>query len=154
MGEDPLDEMRRLRREMDRLLNAYFGGIGEFGERALPAAGKELQVFRQPLSDLKETDKEFIATMEMPGVDKKDIELEVTENALKVKAEKKQEKKVEKKNYLREERSYRGFYRIISLPAKAVPDMARASYKDGVLEVVLPKAEKGKPEKARKLQIQ
>ncbi len=154
MSEDLYEEMRRFRREMDRLFNMYFGGLVELEEKALPGGGKELQVFRQPLSDLKETDNEFIATIEMPGVEKKDIKLEVTENSLKVKAEKKQESKIEKKDYLREERSYRGFYRAMALPSKVLPERAKASYKDGVLEIILPKAEKKKTEKTRKVEIQ
>lgn len=155
MWRDPFEELKRFRREMNRLFDSFFGS--EFAERALPdmsSMKKEMQLFRQPLSDLKETDKEFIALIEIPGVDKKDIQLQITENTLEVKAEKKHEIKIEKEGYLRAERAYKGFYRAIPLPTRVIPEQATASYKNGVLEVVMPKAEKKKPEKARKIEIQ
>jgi len=155
MWKDPLEEMKRFRKEMNRLFDTFLGS--EFTERALPdmsSTKKSMQLFRQPLSDLKETDKELIASIEIPGVDKKDIQLQITENTLEVKVEKRQEMKVEKKGYLRAERSYKGFYRSMSLPSRIIPNQAKASYKDGVLEVVMPKAEKKKIEKARKVEVQ
>jgi HSP20 family protein len=153
--EDFFEEMKRFRREMNRLFDTFLGS--EFEERLLPSLSglkKEVQLFRQPLSDLKETDKELIAYIEIPGVDKKDIQLKVTENSLEVKAEKKAEAKVEKEGYLKAERSYKGFYRSISLPTKIIPEKTKASYKDGVLEIVMPKAEEKKLEKAKKIEVE
>lgn len=154
MWEDPFEEMKRFRKEMNRLFDTFLGRVAE---RALPdmsSMRKDMQLFRQPLSDLRETDKELIASIEIPGVDKKDIQLQITENNLEVKVEKKQEMKVEKKGYLKAERSYKGFYRSMSLPSRVIPQQAKASYKDGVLEVVMPKAEKKKLEKAKKIEVQ
>jgi HSP20 family protein len=156
MSGDLFEEMRQFRKEMNRLFDAFFGS--EFPEKALTDTSnlnRDIQLFRRPLSDLKETDKELIASIEIPGVDKKDIQLKITENNLEIKVEKKQEVKIEKKNYLKEERSYKGFYRSISLPSRIVPDQVKAYYKDGVLEVVMPKVvEKNKVEKAKKVEIQ
>jgi len=154
MWKDPFEEIKRFRKEMNLLFDTFLGS--EFTERALPDIKnmkKDMQLFRQPLSDLKETDKELIASIEIPGVDKKDIQLRITENNLEVKVEKKQEMKVEKKGYLRAERSYKGFYRSMYLPSKVIPEQAKASYKDGVLEIIMPKSEKKKLEKAKKIEV-
>ncbi|MEM3091330.1 MAG: Hsp20/alpha crystallin family protein [Candidatus Pacearchaeota archaeon] len=156
MWKDPFEEMKRFRKEINRLFDKFLDG-GMFSERALPDVNdtkKDIQLFRHPLSDLRETDKELIATIEIPGVDKKDIQLQITENNLEVKVERKREMKEEKKGYLRMERSYRGFYRSMPLPSRVIPEQAKASYKEGILEIVMPKAEKKKPEKAKKIEIQ
>jgi len=141
MFEDFIDEMRRFQRELNR-------SFGEFWDRddikALPFRSNSL---RTPLTDLEETDKEVIARFDVPGVEKKDIQLNVTSNRIEVKVEKKQEAKVEKKGMYKEERSYRGFYRAMMLPSEVVADKAKASYKNGVLEVTMPKAENKKKSK-------
>lgn len=152
MWNDPFEEMRRFRKEMNRLFDAFFEKGPLFTEKGISMT--EMPMFRQPLFDMRETDSELIASIEIPGVDKKDIQLNITENNLEVKAEKKQETKMEKEGYLKEERSYKGFYRSVPLPCKIIPEQARATYKDGVLEVIMPKAEKKKIEKARKIEIQ
>lgn len=128
MWKDSFEEMKRFRREMNRLFDAVLGS--EFAERALPdisSVRKDMQLFK------------LIASIEIPGIDKKDIQLQITEN---------------KKGYLRAERSYKGFYRSISLPTKVLPEQAKASYRDGVLGVVMPKVEKKKLEKAKKVEVQ
>jgi len=154
MWEGSFEEIKRFRKEMNRLFDTFFGT--EFGKKMLPDTRdtkKDVQLFREPLSDLKETDKELIATIEIPGVDKKDIQLQITENNIEVNVEKKEETKVEKKGYIKSERSYKGFYRSMSLPFKVMPEKTRASYKDGILEIVMPKVEKKKREKAKKIEI-
>jgi HSP20 family protein len=152
MWKDPFEEMKRFRKEMNRLFDTFWSPFG-ISEKALPDIKRDMQLFREPLSDLKETDRELIANIELPGIDKKDIQLQITENNLEVKVEKKQEAKVEKKDYLRAERSYKGFYRLISLPVKIMPEKVKASYKNGILEVVMSKAEKKKLKKA-KIQVE
>jgi HSP20 family protein len=150
MRYDPFEEMRRFQREMNKLFDSFWRS--EFPKR-LPSPSKGLSLLREPLADLKETDKELIASIEIPGVDKKDIQLTLTENNLEVKVEKKTEAKIEKKGYIRAERSYRGFYKSIALPVKVIPEKSKATYKNGILEVVMPKAEKKKQKKAKKIEI-
>lgn len=143
MFDDIFEETRRFQREINR-------SFGDFWEsdslKALPNyAGKRGVIsMRSPLTDLEETDKEVIAKFELPGVDKKDIQLNVTENKIEVKVEKKQEAKVEKKGFYREERIYKGFYRAMALPSEVVAEKTRAAYKDGRLKVTMPKAENKK----------
>ncbi|MEM0465306.1 MAG: Hsp20/alpha crystallin family protein [Candidatus Pacearchaeota archaeon] len=145
MIDDIIEEMRRLQREINR-------SFGDFWEsdslRFLPDySRKDSLALRSPLADLEERDKEIIAKFEIPGVDKKDIQLNITENRIEVKVEKKQETKAEKKGFYREERSYRGFYRSMALPSEVIPEKAKAKYKDGILEVTMPKAEDKKKNK-------
>jgi len=150
MFEDMFEEMRRLQNE----LNRSFGNFWESDEYlALPdkeGKGQSL-VMRNPLTDLEETDKEIIARFEIPGVDKKDIQLNITENKIEVKVEKKKEAKVDKKGYYRTERRYAGFYRAMALPEGIHPEKAKAKYSDGILEVRMPKTE---TKKISKLEIE
>ena len=133
-------DIRNVFEETEKIFNNIFTKEERFLE-PLNKINRGLKLFRQPLSDLRETNKEVIASIEIPGVDKKDIELNITENNLDVKVEKKSEIKVEDKNkgFFRSERSYNGFYRSINLPCKIVPEKAKASYKNGILEVIIPK---------------
>jgi len=146
MFGDIFDEMRRLQREIDRSFSDFWNSESY---RALPdyTGKKWVLAFRSPLTDIEETDKDIIAKFEIPGVDKKDIQLNITEDRIEVKVEKKQETKIEKKGFYREERSYRGFYRSIALPTNVIPEKAKAKYKDGILEVTIPKNEAKKKNK-------
>jgi len=144
MFGDIFDEIRRLQKEINRSFMDFWGSESF---RALPDLSERKDIIRTPLTDLEETDKEVIAKFEIPGVDKKDIQLNVTENLIELKVEKKHEAKVEKKGFYREERSYKGFYRSINLPCEVIPEKAKAKYKDGILEVTIPKSETKKKSK-------
>lgn len=104
--------------------------------------------YREPMVDVFETDDEVIVTAELPGLDKDDIRLYVTGSRLEISAEKTREvTKPEKKeregegSYVYRERSVSRFYRSITLPATVDPDKAKSSYKNGILEVRMPKTE-------------
>lgn len=106
---------------------------------------------RRALVDLKETDKDLIAYIELPGVDKEDVHLDITEDTLEAIVKRKSETKDERSFYLRQERSYSEFYRLVRLPYRIKAEEAKATYKDGVLEVVMPKAEQ---RTAKKVEIE
>ncbi len=137
---DPFEEIKRMHEEMDRLFGRAFGSTGLLGIK-----GKELskyEGFRVPIADVKETESSVIASIEIPGVEKKDIGLNVTENSIEVKVEKKAEKEVkEKGSYSYESRSH-SFYRALPLPAEVKSSEAKADYKNGVLRVEIPKVKK------------
>ena len=144
------DDMRRMQEEMDRMFRGFLGGEPE----NMMLAGPDTEVsagYRQPVCDICETDKDYIATVELPGVDKKDIQVDATDDGLSVKVEKKDEQKEEdkKKGYYSYRRSYSGFYRHFPLPENADADKVDASFKNGVLELKIPK--KQVEEKKRKL---
>jgi HSP20 family protein len=86
-------------------------------------------------------DKEIIATAEMPGLEKKDIKINVTEDMLEISTETKQEEKKEEKGYIYRERRSGSYYRAISLPSPVDPDNSKATYENGVLEIKMPKTE-------------
>jgi len=140
MWLDPFEEMRKMQLEMSKMFNSFWNNFGY------------LQEFRSPIINTRETDKSIIVYAELPGVDKKDIQLNITENSLEIKVEKKTRTEIKKKNLVKSESSYRGFYKSIILPCKVVPEKAKAKYKDGLLEVILPKAEKKKVKKRIKIE--
>ncbi|MBC7330678.1 Hsp20/alpha crystallin family protein [bacterium] len=129
----PFEELLSLRREMDRLFDELF-------ERR-PTRREEFH----PLTDIKETENEFIVKMELPGVKPEDVEITLTGDTLTIRGEKKEEERTEKENYLRVERCYGAFQRSFTLGTAVKADEVKATYKDGVLEVRVPKAEEAKP---------
>ena len=137
---DPFQEIDRMRKEMNRMFRDFF----DRPERHLIGSGKPLVQFKQPLSDVQENGKEVIVNLDIPGVDKKDIVLTVKDDILEIKAEKKHEAKIEKKDFYQHERGYAGFYRALLLPTNVKVEEANAEYKNGVLRIVLPKSEKEK----------
>lgn len=131
------DDMMRMHDEMDTLFQDLF----QTPRRDLLGPGKELSLYRHPVTDVYETDKDVIASMEIPGVDKKDIKVNVTDDRVEVKVEKSQENKKEdkKKGIYKHERSYCGFYRCIGLPQNVDSSKVQANYNNGVLELKIPK---------------
>ena len=106
---------------------------------------------RTPLVDVEDKKDKIIVSAEIPGVDKKDISVDIEDNRLIIKAERNEEKKSKKKNYYKYERNYSSFYRVIPLEAKVDENNAMAEYKNGVLTITLPK--KGKVKKAKKIKV-
>ncbi len=129
-----LAEMERLRREMDRLLGAV---TSEFETMA------GANVF--PPVVVSEDKDNFYVRAELPGVDPKDINISVVGKTLTIEGERKPPEVGEGARYHRREREYVRFSRVIGLPADVEPSKVEAKAKDGVLTVVLPKAEAAKP---------
>ncbi len=127
-------ELESLRREMDRLWENFFGERG----------GLEPVEGWMPALDVTETKDNLIVKAELPGIDPKDVEISLSGNILTIKGEKKQEKEEKDENYHLVERRYGSFVRSIRLPVEVQEDKIEASYKNGVLKVVLPKSEKAK----------
>ncbi|RLG72954.1 MAG: Hsp20/alpha crystallin family protein [Methanobacteriota archaeon] len=143
MPWDPFREIRRLQAEMDRLFEEFLGGR-RFGGRWFlpPGEGREELAVREPIADLVDAGDEIVATVELPGVNKEDIKVNITENQLEISAETRREEEEEGREYYSRERRYHRFYRRMSLPENVKADAARARYRNGVLEVRIPKLEK------------
>jgi HSP20 family protein len=92
-----------------------------------------------PEMDIFEDGNDVVVKAEMPGIKKEDIEVNLTDDTVTVSGEKKKEEKVEKKDYYRVERSYGSFSRSFRLPKEVQSDKAKATFKDGVLEIRVPK---------------
>ena len=97
-----------------------------------------------PRVDVTEDDSNLYVHAEIPGVDKKDIKINVVGDVLTISGEKKSEQKDENKNYYRIERTGGSFTRSFTLPAEVIIDKIDAEYKDGVLNITLPKTEEAK----------
>ncbi len=139
---DTWDDFRRFEEMMNRMFEGF---VGRPGRRLMLPSGERGEVVpaesRQPFIDVIETDKEVIATAEMPGLEKQDIKINLTEDRLEISAETKHEEKKEEKGYLYRERRSGSYYRAISLPSPVDTDNSKASYKNGVLEIKMPKTE-------------
>lgn len=134
---DPFRDLVSLRDEVDRLFRGY---VGRFpGEKGLA------EEYWYPMIDLEETPDAVVVTAEIPGMKKKDISISIRGNQLSIFGERKREKKEKGKTYHRIERSYGVFRRSVTLPTDILLDQAKASYKDGLLRITLPKAEKRRP---------
>jgi len=123
----PFAELERIRREFDRLL-----------EDVMPTATEREEILAPPV-DVYETDSEVVLKAELPGVKKEDIEVTIKENSVHLKAERKEEKEEKTENVHRIERFYGRIERIVPLPAEVKPEEAKAEYRDGVLEIRIPK---------------
>jgi HSP20 family protein len=98
-----------------------------------------------PAVDITESDAAFVVKMELPGVAKEDVRVTLEQNVLTVKGEKKQEKESKASDYHRVERSYGTFQRCFTLPSTVKADRVDASFRDGILNITLPKAEESRP---------
>jgi len=133
--------------EMDRVFDNFFsrGWLQPFRmdwpsyrKLEIPFEGKT------PTVDMIDRDNDIVIKAELPGVDKKDIDVTVTSNTVTIKGTISKEEKEEKDNYYRREISRGSYARTLSLPVDVDEDNAKASIKDGVLELTLPKSEKAK----------
>jgi len=138
---EPFREFRPFYKDVDRLANE-FGLSAQSAERTDDAS-------MSPKVDIYETENSYVLNAELPGLKKEDIKIDLNDNTLTLKGEKKFEEKVEKENYVRVERSYGNFTRSFVLSDNVNADNITASYKDGVLEVTLPKKEEAKPKEIK-----
>ena len=134
-------------REMERYFDRFFRHpfslmTPQWPFRDFPKLGEI-----SPSVDIFEEGGEMVVKAELPGITKENLHVTITENTLTITGEKKQEEKVEKKDYHRLERSYGSFTRTFRLPDNVTGDKAKASFKDGVLEVRVPKTKESKEKK-------
>jgi len=135
LGTNPmLDIASGFSREADRMFSDFINrGIFRLSDEWAP------------LVDVAETKDEVIVRAEVPGLSKEDITVTLQDNVLTLRGEKKQEKTEKDATFHRMERSYGSFVCSFTLPTLVQADKVKAAYKDGVLEIVLPKAEEVKP---------
>ena len=123
-----------LHREIDRIFEDAFQHVGQGFDRSEKGAFA-------PRMDIASSPAEYTVTAELPGMDEKDIQLELNEDALVLKAEKRQESTREDQGYHRVERQYGLFQRVLHLPEDADADAIAASYDKGVLRIAIPRRE-------------
>lgn len=141
--QDDGDPFMPFRRQMNRLFDDFFAGpMWPRVPMAVPAAVLEAVV--SPQIEVSETDKEIQVTAELPGIDPSEVEVSLIEDVLTIRGEKQHQQKPEQeqgRDYHLTERSYGTFARFLRLPFRADPGKIQASFKDGVLTVVIPKPE-------------
>ncbi|MBC7347989.1 MAG: Hsp20/alpha crystallin family protein [Clostridia bacterium] len=124
----PWEEVARLRRDVNRVLESL----------RYPWQAEAYT----PRTDIYETDREVVVTAEIPGVvARDDLEVGVSEDSITIRGEVKRAQETREENFAQLERYYGHFSRTMPLPAKVIPEKAEASYRNGILEVHLPKAE-------------
>ena len=138
---DPFRDLNLLQDRMNRL----FDDAGRGWRADEPAATTTWS----PAVDIFETEAEIIVKAELPGMERKDITLHLENNVLSLRGERKFEKETKDENYHRIERSYGAFSRSFSIPATVDEENIRAEYKDGVLNIVLPKKEQARPKQIK-----
>jgi HSP20 family protein len=145
-----LPERRRARhplldfqQDVNRLFEGFFGdfGLERFGLLSGRRWGQAETALFSPEVDIAETDKEVQLVAELPGLDEKDVTVEVDENAVTIRGEKKEEIEDKDRHWQQVERRYGSFHRVVPLPAEVKTDKARACFKKGVLTIALPKAD-------------
>lgn len=102
-----------------------------------------------PSVDIYEEEDAVVVKAELPGIGKEDVEVDISDDLLTISGEKKAEEKIERKDYHRIERSFGKFSRSVRLPGDILTEQAKASFKEGVLEVRIPKTEAAKQKKRR-----
>jgi len=134
---DPFAEMQDLEREMNRALKAFSGPAGRTA--TLP------KVSWTPPVDIYETKDEMVVILELPGVSQKEVEISLVGDTLSVRGERRPAAEVEEENRHRVERRFGPYFRALVLPSVVDSSRIKAVYKDGLLEIRLPKREEAKP---------
>ncbi len=138
---DPFAEMAGLHRDMDQVFGEFFGHT--------PFSMAATEAMWSPLVDVHETKDNLLLQVEVPGVKQEDIQVSIDGDTLTLKGERKREAEVKEDEYHRIERSYGRFERNILLPSLVDPNRVKATYRDGVLEIQLPKKEEAKPKEIK-----
>jgi HSP20 family protein len=142
-ADDPFRILERVAQELDRVFDDFGVGHGwshprwSRGVAATPWRGAAAHLWTPDL-EVYQRNNELIVRADLPGLKKDDVKVDVTENAIIIQGERRHEDEAERGGFYRSERSYGSFSRTIPLPEGAITDQARASFKDGVLEITLP----------------
>jgi HSP20 family protein len=140
---DPFDDVLRLQREVNRLF--------EDNTRGGSRSNAEMTSTRSwsPAVDIFEDQNEIVVKAELPGLKQEDIDIELTGDTLTIRGERKFEDMQRRDNYVRVERAYGTFQRSFTIGVPVKHEGVTASYKDGILEVHLPKSDETKPKKVQ-----
>ena len=137
---EPFRDLNDIQGEVNRLLDSFFGR---------PASVTASERMWAPLTDMYETKDDLIVTFELPGVSEKDVNVSITGDMLTVKGERRFERDDKDGGFHRLERVYGKFERSMALPVAVQSDKVKATYRDGVLEIRLPKVEEVKPKEIK-----
>lgn len=131
---EPLREMDSLRREFNRL----------FDDVLTPTVRESGGFTFAPAAEMQETDEAVHLKLEIPGIEAKDLDVQVTSESVSISGERRSETRTEEQGMVRSEFRYGTFQRVIPLPARIDNQSVQAEYKDGILRLTLPKVEEEK----------
>lgn len=135
---DPFRDLMTIQDRMNRLFEQTLSRTQGEAEGIAPSTWA-------PAVDILETPDSIVMKAELPGLKKEDIDIQVRDNTLTLRGERRFDKEEKQENYLRIERAYGSFHRAFTLPTTIQQERIRAVFRDGVLELMLPKAEEAKP---------
>jgi len=134
---EPFRELRTIHDEMDRFFASLWPRTAEYEAGVGPAAWA-------PAIDVHEEKDGYVVKAELPGVKREDVSLSLENDVLTIKGERRDEKEEKREGYLRRERVYGTFQRVLQLPRPVQADAVSAEFKEGVLKITLPKADTAK----------
>ncbi|PPS45569.1 Hsp20/alpha crystallin family protein [Chroococcidiopsis sp. TS-821] len=123
----PFQEIETLRRQMDRVFDELAG------------SNQQLETFWKPAVELKDTEDNLILRAEIPGVEGKDLDVQVTREAVAIRGEYRREQQAQERGLFRSEFRYGKFQRVVGLPVAIQNDRVQAEFKNGILTLTLPK---------------
>ena len=157
-GTSPFSMMRRLSDEMDRLFESFGMGRGfpsafgsGTGQRDLTGGFQGLQSLWSPNVDICEREGRFCVSVDLPGIKKDDVHVQVENDAIVIQGQRSDERTTDEQGYYQRERSYGSFHRVIPLPEGVDADQASATFTDGVLQIEMPARQASS--RGRKLEI-
>jgi HSP20 family protein len=137
---NPMLDMFSTRNRMNPVFDDFFSPLE-------PSADEAVISNWRPTVDIYENENHIVIKAELPGVDKKDVHVDVNGRVLTLKGERMLDRKIKEENYFRQERTFGKFERSFTLPAEINSDKINADFKGGVLKVDIPKPEEHKPQK-------
>jgi HSP20 family protein len=137
---NPIREMVLFQNRINRMLDETVWSVAKGDEKAGISGWN-------PVVDMYETDDHIVIKAELPGMDKKDIEIQLTDGILFLKGKRSYDNEVKEDKYYRRERMFGNFIRSFSLPVDVEAEKITADYKEGVLHITVPKPETEKPKK-------
>ncbi len=143
-GLDIFEDLGEFQKEMNRLCNLTLHHPGKKGSLFRPSEKGNGGSLWAPAVDIIDEKDHIRVRADLPGMKKEEIEVSVNNDTLTIRGEKREEKEIKEKDYVRSERYYGAFRRSFTLPAGVDPQKVNAGYKDGVLEITLTKREDAK----------
>jgi HSP20 family protein len=139
--------------EFDRIFANFRTGLEDFFPRFGGLSTWAGGGTRAALVDVRDNGRDFVVQAELPGVQKEDLDIDVTPEGLEIKAQRRREQEEKEQGYYYRERAYDSWYRRLQFPAEVLPDKTEAELRDGVLTVTVPKKEPTPEKKPRKVRV-
>lgn len=147
-GASPFRALQRFADEVDRMFDDV--GLGRWRAGWPESSGRSTSYAWAPEVDIVQKNNELRIKVDLPGLKKDEATVEITDDAVTIQGERRRESEEEREGFYRSERSYGSFFRVIPLPEGAITEEAKATFRDGVLEITMPAPPKSK---GRRLEI-